>query len=73
VPTTLEPEVVVLDRDRIIFWEPLGFHVVKLLLIHQKAKNSHAFNGGKASFRKNDRIGSITFSLEIMGYKFILD
>ena len=34
VPSLLEPEVGVLTRVRSNFGEPLGFHVVKILLIH---------------------------------------
>jgi len=54
VPTPLEPEVGDLARDRRNFGEHLGFHVVKLLLIHHIVKHNYDFNGGKTSFNQED-------------------
>ena len=71
--STLETEVGILARVRSEFGEPLGFHVVKLLLIHQIPKHSDDFNRGMASFNQEDRVESISFKIEVVGYKFLVD
>lgn len=63
---TLEAQVWVLNKVRSNFWEPLGFHIVKLLLIHNISKHSHAFNGGQTNFNQEDMIGSISLYLEFL-------
>lgn len=71
--STLEIEVGVLDRVGSNFGKPLGFHVVRLILVHQVPKHSHAFNGGNVSFDQEDRIGNVFFNLEVVGYKLLLN
>lgn len=73
MPTSLEREVGVLARVRSNFGKPLGFHVVKLLLIHKMPKHCHVFSGVKASFNKEDIIRIIFFNVEVLGYKLFLD
>ena len=68
-PILFEIELKVFARVRSNFGEPLGFPIVKLPLIHQIPKRSHAFNGGKASFNPGDRVGSASLNLEVVGYK----
>ena len=61
----------VLTKVRSNFWEPLGFNIVKLLLINQISKHSHAFNGGQTKFDQEDRIGSSSLDLEVIGYELL--
>ena len=63
IQASLELEVGVLARVRSKFWEPLGFHVVNILLIHQIHKHSHDFNEGNASLNQKDRVGIISFNI----------
>lgn len=73
MPFMLEANVWVLARFRRNFGKPLGFHVVKLLLIHQTPKHKHAFSGGKGKFDQEDRIGNISFDVTVVGYKLLLN
>ena len=73
MPPALEVKVGVLTKVRSNLWEPLRFHVVKLLLIHHISKHSHTFNGGQSIFDQEDRIGSISLDIEIICYEFLLD
>ena len=43
------------------------------LLIHEISKHSRTFNGGHPSFDQEDRIGSISLDLEVIGYELVLD
>jgi len=72
-PASLEPKVGILARVRSNFGESLGFHVVKFLLIHEVPNHSHYFNGEKASFNHEDKVGSIYFNLKVVGYKLLLN
>jgi len=67
---TLEVKVGVLTKVKSNFWEPLRFHVVKLLLIHQISKHSCTFNGRQTNFDQDDRIVSISLDLEVVGYEY---
>ncbi len=71
--TSLEPKMWILTRVRRNFGEPPNFHARQILLIHQIPKHSHAFNGGNTSFNQENRVGSITFILEVVVYKLLLD
>jgi len=55
------------------FWGNLGFHIVKILLIHQICKLSRTFNGGQANFDEEDMIGIISLAVEVVGYELLLD
>ena len=73
MPASIGSEVGVLARVRSNFGEPLGFHLVNLLLIHQICKHTRTFNGGQANFDEEDMIGSISLVVEVVGYELLLD
>ena len=73
MPPMLEAKVRVLTTVRSNFREPFLFHVVKLLLIHQISKHSCTFNGGQTRLDQEDRIGSISLDLKVVGYEFLLN
>ena len=41
--------------------------------VHQVPNHSHALDGGKTHFYENNRIRHITFNLEVISYKLLLD
>ena len=73
MPLVLEAKVRVLTTVISNFREPFLFHVVKLLLIHQISEHSRTLNGGQTRFDQEDRIGSISFDLKVVGYEFLLN
>ena len=73
MPPKLGAHVWVLPNVRSNFLGPLGFHIVKILLIHQICKHSRTFNGGQANFNKEDMIQSISLDVEVVGYELLLD
>ena len=73
MPPVLKVQVRVLTKARSNFWKPLGFHIVKLLLIHKISKHGRTFNGGHANFDQEDRIGSISLDLKVIGYELLSD
>ena len=56
MPPMLEAKVGVLTKVRSKFGKPLGFHVVKLLLIHEILKHSPAFNRGETIFDQKGKV-----------------
>ena len=69
----LEEEVGVLTRVKRNIGEPFSLDVVIILLMHQIIKHKHALNRAKVSFNQENRIQSISFNLEVVGYKLFLD
>ena len=73
MPPALEAKVRIFTIVRRNFREYFLFHIVKLLLIHKISKDSRTFNGGQTRFDQEDRIGSISLDLKVVGYEFLLN
>ena len=53
--------------------ESMISHVIYHVLLHQKPSHSHALDGGKTHFNEENKVGSIDFNFEVIGYKMLLD
>lgn len=73
MPPKLGAPAWVFTKARSNFWGPPGFHIVKLILIHQICKLSRTSSGRQANFDEEDMIGIISLAVEVVGYELLLD